>query len=100
MDCGIIQVSTGSDTRSPYDIFHGLYSLSEDKSEPNNPVWKSKDKPFYIFNSGGFRIGDVSDLTTGDYYYKSERNCCRRTKNWSLHKLNGLRFYFFLPLIW
>ena len=80
MDCGIIQVSTGSDTRSPYDIFHGLYSLSEDKSEPNNPVWKSEDKPFYIFNSGGFRIGDVSDLTTGDYYYKSERNCCNSVK--------------------
>ena len=75
-DCGMIQVSAGSDTRSPYDIFHGLYSLSEDKSGPTNPVWKLKDKNYYIFNTGsseGFRIGSEEHLKIGSsYYYKSK----------------------------
>ena len=73
-DCGIIQVSAGSDT---YDTFYGLYSLSEGKSGPNNPVWKLKDKNYYIFNTGGpagFRIGSEKSLKrTGNHFYKSKK---------------------------
>ena len=71
-DCGIIQVSAGSDT---YDTFYGLYSLSEVKSGPNNPVWKLKDKNYYIFDSGsshGFRIGNEKSLKTGSSWYRSK----------------------------
>ena len=74
-DCGIIQVSAGSDT---YDTFYGLYSLSEDKKGPTNPVWKLKDEQFYIFNSGnsfGLRIGEDSSLKSGSYLYKSKWWC-------------------------
>ena len=72
-DCGIIQVSAGSDT---YDTFYGLYSLSEGKSGPNNPVWKLKDKNYYIFNDGsseGFRIGSEKSLKSGSFYYASKK---------------------------
>ena len=53
-----------------------MYYLSEDKSGPNNPVWKLKDQDRYIFNTGsskGLRIGDSSDLKTGANYYKSKK---------------------------
>ena len=72
----MIQVSAGSDTRSPYDILHGLYSLSEDKSAGNNPVWKQKDGNYYTSNTGsskGFRIGEEVDIKTGQSYYFSKK---------------------------
>ena len=75
-DCGAIQVSAGSDTRSPNDDLHGLYSLSEDKSAPNNHVWKLNDGNSYIFNSGGskkFIIGKEEHKKTGGYYYQSKK---------------------------
>ena len=53
-----------------------MYYLSEDKSGPNNPVWKLKDQDLYIFNNGGsdgLRIGDGSDLETGSSYYYSKK---------------------------
>ena len=73
-DCGIVQVSAGSDTRFP--ILYGLYSLSEGKSGPNNPVWKLKDINVYIFNDGssdGLRIGAQKSLKTGSSYYESKK---------------------------
>ena len=72
----MIQVSAGSDTRSPYYIFHGLYSLSEDKSAGNNPVWKQKYGNYYIFNIEsleGFRIGGEENIKTGESYYYSKK---------------------------
>ena len=71
-DCGRIQVSAGSDS---YESFYGIYSLSEDKSGPNNPVWKLKDKNYYIFNTGsssGFRSGNEKSLKTGSSWYRSK----------------------------
>ena len=72
-DCGTIQVSEGSST---YKSEHGMYYLSEDKSGPNNPVWKLKDQDRYIFNTGsskGLRIGKSSALKTGSSYYHSKK---------------------------
>ena len=73
-DCGTIQVSEGSSTAKST---HGIYYLSEDKSGPNNPVWKLKDQDRYIFNTGsssGLKIGDASNLKTGSsYYYPSKK---------------------------
>ena len=53
----------------------GLYSLSEDKSASNNPVWKLTDGNFYIFNTGdskGLRIGIEEHMETGLKYYYSK----------------------------
>ena len=53
-----------------------MYYLSEEKSGPDNPVWKLKDQDLYIFNTGssnGLRIGDSSDLKSGDWYYQSKK---------------------------
>ena len=72
-DCGRIQVSAGSDS---YESFYGIYSLSEDKSAPNNPVWKQKAGNFYIFNTGnsdGLRIGKEERIKTGQSYYYSKK---------------------------
>ena len=72
-DCGRIQVSAGSDS---YESFYGIYSLSEDKSAPNNPVWKQRDGNFYIFNNGdskGFRLAEEEHIKTGESYYYSKK---------------------------
>ena len=77
-DCGRIQVSAGSDS---YESFYGIYSLSEDKSGPNNPVWKQKDGSFYIFNTGdskGFRIGKEEHIKDGESYYHSKKHILLR----------------------
>ena len=72
-DCGTIQVSAGSNT---FKSSLGFYYLSKDKSGPNNPVWKLKDKDRYIFNSGGskgLRIGKEERIKSGQSYYSSKK---------------------------
>ena len=55
----------------------GLYLLSDKKASdaPNSPVWKNSAVNRFIFtngNSDGWRIGQESALTSGNYYCKGK----------------------------
>ena len=70
--CGAILVTGDTSTSGSEG---GLYVLSNESASaaPNNPVWKNSDGSRFIFNSGsveGWRIGEESDLTSGNSYSK------------------------------
>ena len=55
----------------------GLYLPTNERASgaPNNPVWKRSGGKRFIFNDGsssGWRIGQESGLTTGNYYCKGK----------------------------
>ena len=72
--CEAIHV-TGDNSTSNSD--GGLYLLSDERASgaPHNPVWKHSGGKRFIFNDGGssgWRIGQESGLTTGNYYCRGK----------------------------
>ena len=68
--CGAILVTGDTSTSNSEG---GLYVLSNERA--SNPVWKNSDGSRFIFNSGGstgWRIGQESGLTSGNYYCKGK----------------------------
>lgn len=67
-DCGRIQASLGSNALE--------FFLSGGNTGLGKPVWKLKDRDFYIFNDGssaGLRIGNGENLKSGSSFYESKK---------------------------